>query len=131
RVPRASRVGDGGAGDGSDALAAHSAESCRSRSRTRLVPVSFVAQMFPLSSCGGLMRYFLKGSVCAAYCLLLVSQALAQNPPSTKVEAPSLKVGDSWTYDRTDGWKNLKEYTSVVVVTTVTEGEVRTEAKRI
>lgn len=98
--------------------------------RFRLVPVSFVDQTFPLLSCGGFMKRFLKGLVGAAWCLLALSPALAQNASSTKVEAPSLKIGDSWTYDRTDGWKNLKEYTSVVVVTAVNEGEIRTEAKR-
>jgi len=68
------------------------------------------------------MKRFLKGLIGAAWCLLPLSPVLAENAPSTKVEVPSLKVGDSWTYDRTDGWKNLKEYTSVVVVTAVSEG---------
>jgi hypothetical protein len=63
-------------------------------------------------------------------CLLIALQVGAQEPRPSKIDAPTLKVGDSWTYDRTDGWKNLKEYTTVVVVTEVSDTESRSEGKR-
>ncbi len=79
------------------------------------------------------MKRLLRGHsllVCAAWCLFLVLPALAQNPSSTKVETPSIKVGDTWTYNRIDGWQKTKDFTTVLVVTVVTDGEIRTESMR-
>jgi len=52
-----------------------------------------------------------------------------QNSPQTKVEAPTIQVGDSWVYDNIDGWKNSKESTSTVIVTSVSEKTFQTESK--
>jgi len=68
----------------------------------------------------------------AVGCLLLISLscgASADNLPS-KIEAPTIKKGDSWTYNKIDGWKNQKEFTSVMVVTDVTDAGFTEEAKR-
>ena len=66
----------------------------------------------------------------AACCLLVSGLVLSQSAPQSKIEAPSNKVGDSWTFDRTDGLKNVKEYSSAVVVTAVSDSEIRTSATR-
>jgi hypothetical protein len=39
--------------------------------------------------------------VAAAWCLQTVGPALAQDAPPARVEAPSINVGDSWTFDKT------------------------------
>ena len=69
-------------------------------------------------------------STIIAYCLCLVGPVLGQTAQSSKVDAPNIKVGDSWTYDRIDGWKKSKEFTTVTVVISVDEKEIRTESKR-
>jgi len=56
--------------------------------------------------------------------------ALAQSAPPASVEAPSIKVGDMWTFDKTDGLKNVKDSTFVAVVTAVTDSEIRTDRTR-
>lgn len=69
-------------------------------------------------------------TVIAVSSCCLVWTALAQPSPASKVERPDVKVGDSWTYDLTDGRTKSKQYTVVVVVTSVDEKEIRTESKR-
>jgi len=54
----------------------------------------------------------------------------AEDAQPSKVELPAVKIGDSWTYDNVDAWKNVKEFTSVTVVTALTDADIRTEAKR-
>ena len=68
--------------------------------------------------------------VIATCCVLASGLVLAQSAPTSKVEVPTIKVGDAWTFDRTDGLKNVKEYTSLVTVTAVTDTEMRSTATR-
>ena len=63
-------------------------------------------------------------------CVLVAGSALAQNAPPPKVDAPDIKVGDSWTFDTKDGVKNVKVSTSVLTVTAVGDGLIRIDSKR-
>jgi hypothetical protein len=68
--------------------------------------------------------------VVAIGCFQAAAPALAQTAPPASVEAPSIKVGDSWTFDKTDGLKNVKDSTSVTVVTAVTDSDIRADQTR-
>jgi hypothetical protein len=69
-------------------------------------------------------------SIVVVSCACLTGAALAQTSPPPKVERPDIKVGDSWTYNRMDGKTKAKEYSTVVIVTSVDEKEIRSESKR-
>lgn len=55
--------------------------------------------------------------------------ALAENP--AKVEKPELKIGDRWTYQKIDMWKNSKEYVYSSEVTAVSDNEIREQWKML
>ncbi len=46
-----------------------------------------------------------------------------------QVEAPAIHIGDSWTFDKIDGWKKSKDFTRVTTVTALDDKEIRTESK--
>lgn len=56
--------------------------------------------------------------------------ALAETQAPLKAEAPDIKVGDSWTFDKIDGWKKSKDFTRVTTVTSVDDKEIRLELRR-
>lgn len=63
-----------------------------------------------------------------AVLLSICGAALPQDQPPSRVEMPGIKIGDSWTYNRLDGWTGLKQYSYVTVVTSVNEQEIRTQS---
>jgi hypothetical protein len=67
---------------------------------------------------------------CLAAAGCFQTTALAQSAPAGSVEAPAIKVGDTWTFDKIDGLKNVKDSTSVTVVTAVTDSEIRADQTR-
>lgn len=59
-------------------------------------------------------------------CLLLPA-ALAQ-APAPRIEGPAVKVGDTWIYNKLDGWNNVLEDVSLVRVRRVGDDGILMEA---
>jgi hypothetical protein len=62
--------------------------------------------------------------------LLPAGLSFAQSAAPATTDAPAIKVGDSWTFDRTDPSKSAKLYTSAMTATAVGDGGIRIESKR-
>ena len=65
-------------------------------------------------------------SAVVALFFLPTAIALAETPPA-RVEAPEVKIGDTWTFDHIDGWKKERDYTSVTTVVSLEDNGSRTE----
>lgn len=46
-----------------------------------------------------------------------------------KIEKPTVRVGDRWTYQNIDIWTNTTQYTNSLTVVAVSENEIRTQWK--
>jgi hypothetical protein len=58
---------------------------------------------------------------------LLIPVAMAQ-APAERIEGPTVKVGDTWIYNKLEGWNNVLEDISVVRVKRVGPGGIFMEA---
>ena len=75
------------------------------------------------------MPRFLRRTV-LTLCLLGSSLALAEEPRAP-VAAPDVAVGDSWTYQYTDVWKNAPGSRNRLEVTAVDDSGIRADVKRV
>ena len=56
--------------------------------------------------------------------------ALPQDRVPSRIELPTVNVGDSWTYHQVDGYTGIKSPPYVNVVTSVSEQEIRIQTNR-
>ena len=69
--------------------------------------------------------------VSKAACILSIGVAAhAGDPHPESVPAPEIRLGDSWTYDSIDGYKNVREFTIESHATEITAERIVFEWKR-
>lgn len=64
-------------------------------------------------------------------CLLGAMPAVAQADAAARIETPGVRVGDTWMYNKIDGWKHSLEEVSVNVVKRVEGGRIEMESSSL
>ena len=74
---------------------------------------------------------FPRRMIVALICLLaLAAPALGEPATAEEVAAPDIKLGDSWLFDRIDGFKNARVHSTVATVIAVDDQQIKIEWKR-